>query len=149
MTILYDLSVTWDALVLATGNKTESLLGYTTLWGDMLGALAPIADLYKSQVKELSRFLDGTSKLVVDNPPSADLWEGQTDEGEIGATYEEIDLILKLITERYKMGYELISDFGLEEEKIGRIMNLYEKNSFKRNAVNIDYPILQKYSMGK
>jgi len=93
--------------------------------------------------------LDGTSKLVVDNPPSADLWEGQTDEGEIGATYEEIDLILKLITERYKMGYELISDFGLEEEKIGRIMNLYEKNSFKRNAVNIDYPILQKYSMGK
>ena len=149
MSILYDLSAEYDALVLATGNKTESLLGYTTLWGDMLGALAPIADLYKTQVRGLSRYLNGVSKLVVDIAPSADLWVGQTDEGEIGATYEEIDLILYLTLEKDKTRYELVSEFGLNEEKIDRVMNLYEKNSFKREAANIDYPILRKYRVRK
>jgi len=149
MSILYDLSAEYDALVLATGNKTESLLGYTTLWGDMLGALAPIADLYKTQVRGLSRYLNGVSKLVVDIAPSADLWVGQTDEGEIGATYEEIDLILDLTLEKDKTRYELVSEFGLNEEKIDRVMNLYEKNSFKREAANIDYPILRKYRVRK
>lgn len=149
MTILYDFSAQYDALVLATGNKTESLLGYTTLWGDMLGALAPIADLYKTQVRELSRYLGGVSKLVVNNAPSADLWEGQTDEGEIGATYEEIDLILELSIEKNKTVTELICEYGLDEEKIDRVLSLYEKNKFKREAVNIDFPILRKYRVRK
>jgi len=93
MAALYDLSSAEKALVVGTSNKTEILLGYTTLWGDMASAIQPLGDLYKCEVRTLARRL-GVPAAVVDKAPSADLWEGQTDEGELGFTYDEADCIL-------------------------------------------------------
>jgi NAD+ synthase len=93
MIALYDLSAAEKALVVGTSNKTEILLGYTTLWGDMAAAVQPLGDLYKSEVRALARHL-GVPAPILDKPPSADLWEGQTDEGELGFTYEEADRVL-------------------------------------------------------
>ncbi len=83
MIVLYDQSAAFNGLVVGTGNKTEILLGYTTLFGDSACALNPIGDLYKTQVRQLSRAL-GVPEAIIDKPPSADLWLGQTDEGELG-----------------------------------------------------------------
>jgi NAD+ synthase len=93
MMVLYDHSVTWRGLVIGTGNKTETLIGYTTLFGDSACAFAPIADLYKSQVRQLSVAV-GVPDAVVRKAPSADLWPGQTDESEVGFSYATIDRIL-------------------------------------------------------
>ncbi len=93
MIALYDLSAAEKALVLGTSNKTEILLGYTTLWGDMAAAIQPLGDLYKCEVRALARHL-GVPAAVVEKAPSADLWEGQTDEGELGFTYDEADRVL-------------------------------------------------------
>lgn len=93
MAALYDLSAAERALVVGTGNKTEILLGYTTLWGDMAAALHPLGDLYKGEVRALARHL-GVPAPILDKPPSADLWEGQTDEGELGFTYDDADRVL-------------------------------------------------------
>ena len=93
MIALYDQSAKLGALVLGTSNKTEILLGYSTLWGDMASAVNPLGDLYKYQVRELSRALNVPSEII-DKPPSADLWEDQTDEDELGITYDLADRIL-------------------------------------------------------
>ena len=90
MIVLYDRSAAEDALVIGTSNKTEGLLGYGTLHGDMAAALAPIGDLYKTQLRAVAREL-GVPDEVVSKPPSADLWPGQTDEGELGRSYESLD----------------------------------------------------------
>ncbi|MDP6485132.1 MAG: NAD+ synthase, partial [Nitrospinota bacterium] len=101
MTILYDHSARWDALVLGTSNKTELLLGYGTLYGDMASAINPLGDLYKTQVWALAEFV-GVPQVIVQKKPSADLWEGQTDEGELGFSYREVDKFLYLmVDERY------------------------------------------------
>ena len=94
MIVLYDQSMAVNGLVVGTGNKTEILLGYTTLYGDSACAINPIGDLYKAQVRQLSRAI-GVPDVIVDKPPSADLWEGQTDEDELGFTYEEADQLLQ------------------------------------------------------
>ena len=83
MIVLYDQSEQFRGLVVGTGNKTEILLGYTTLFGDSACALNPLGDLYKTQVRQLSRAL-GVPAAIVDKPPTADLWLGQTDEGNWG-----------------------------------------------------------------
>ena len=83
MAVLYDRSVTWGGLVVGTGNKTESLIGYTTLFGDAACAFNPIGDLYKSQVRQLAVAI-GVPDAIVRKAPSADLWPGQTDETEGG-----------------------------------------------------------------
>jgi NAD+ synthase len=101
MIVLYDLSVEWRGLVLGTSNKTEILLGYSTQWGDSASALNPLGDLYKHQVFQLARHLKLPS-AVIDKAPSADLFEGQTDEDELGFTYEEVDrLLVRMIDERW------------------------------------------------
>ena len=89
MIVLYDRSAAFDALVAGTGNKTEALLGYGTLHGDMAAAIAPIGDLYKSQLRAVAGEL-GVPEEILAKPPSADLWPGQTDEGELGATYDDL-----------------------------------------------------------
>jgi NAD+ synthase len=89
MIVLYDQSAAWNGLVIGTSNKTEALLGYTTLYGDSAAALQPIEDLYKTQVRQLARAMNVPSS-VLEKAPSADLWEGQTDEGELGYTYAEV-----------------------------------------------------------
>ena len=99
MIVLYDRSVSWDALVVGTSNKTEGLLGYGTLHGDMAAALSPIGDLYKTQLRAVAREL-GVPEEVVAKPPSADLWPGQTDEGELGRTYEMLDRALYALVDR-------------------------------------------------
>src|SRR5438105_245349 len=93
MIALYDRSQTLGALVIGTSNKTESLLGYTTLFGDNASAINPLGDLYKTQVWQLSKHI-GVPDAIVSKAPSADLWPGQTDETELGVTYSKVDELL-------------------------------------------------------
>jgi NAD+ synthase len=99
MIVLYDRSAAFDALVAGTSNKTEALLGYGTLHGDMAAAFAPIGDLYKSQLRAVATEL-GVPREILDKPPSADLWPGQTDEGELGRTYDALDRTLFALVDR-------------------------------------------------
>ena len=98
---IYDQSAAFPGLVVGTGNKTESLLGYSTIHGDGAFDFNPLADLYKAQVRQLA-FELGVPKIIIDKAPSADLWAGQTDEGELGFTYDEMDrLLFNLVEERF------------------------------------------------
>ena len=99
MIVLYDRSAAFDALVAGTSNKTEALLGYGTLWGDMAAAFGPIGDLYKSQLREVAAAL-GVPPEIIAKPPSADLWPGQTDEGELGRSYADLDRALFALVDR-------------------------------------------------
>src|SRR3972149_5353803 len=99
MTILFDHSARLKALVLGTSNKTELMLGYGTLYGDMASAVNPLGDLWKTQVRALARHV-GLPEAIVQKQPSADLWVGQTDEGELGFTYERVDQVLHLLVDR-------------------------------------------------
>ncbi|MGH2454895.1 MAG: NAD+ synthase [Candidatus Limnocylindria bacterium] len=99
MIVLYDRSAAFDALVAGTSNKTEALLGYGTLHGDMAAAIQPIGDLYKSQLRSVAARL-GVPAQILDKPPSADLWPGQTDEDELGASYDDLDRILYALVDR-------------------------------------------------
>ena len=99
MIVLYDRSAAFDALVAGTSNKTEALLGYGTLHGDMAAAFSPIGDLYKSQLRSVAAEL-GVPREILDKPPSADLWPGQTDEGELGRTYDQLDRALFALVDR-------------------------------------------------
>ena len=93
MATLYDLSVVWNGLVAGTGNKTEALIGYTTVFGDNACAFNPIGDLYKSQVRQLAEAC-GVPEAIIAKAPSADLWPGQTDESEVGFSYATVDRLL-------------------------------------------------------
>ena len=99
MIVIYDQSEVFKGLVIGTSNKTEILLGYSTLFGDSASAINPLGDLYKTQVRQLSRAMNIPAPII-DKPPSADLWEGQTDEGELGFTYEEVDKLLYLLVDQ-------------------------------------------------
>jgi len=139
MTILYDHSARWNALVLGTSNKTELLLGYGTLYGDMASAINPLGDLYKTQVWSLAEFV-GVPEVIVAKKPSADLWEGQTDEGELGFTYREVDRLLYLMVDERYSREELIAEGfpeGFVDEVTLRIMN----SQFKRRL-----PVIAKIS---
>lgn len=130
MIVLYDQSVAYNGLVVGTGNKTEILLGYSTLYGDSACALNPIGDLYKTQVRQLSRDL-GVPASIIDKAPSADLWAGQTDEGELGFTYAEVDrLLYLLIDERYTP--EDCVDAGYPEKFVRIVVERVRRNQFKR-----------------
>ena len=93
MIVLYYLAQSRNYLVLGSGNKSEAMVGYTTKWGDSAADLAPLGDLYKTQVWQLAREL-GVPQEVIERPPTAGLWPGQTDEGEMGITYAELDAVL-------------------------------------------------------
>ena len=99
MIVLYDRSAAFDALVAGTSNKTEALLGYGTLHGDMAAAFGPIGDLYKTQLRAVATEL-GVPGEILDKPPSADLWPGQTDEGELGRSYDALDRTLFALVDR-------------------------------------------------
>jgi len=130
MIILYDQSTTFNGLVVGTSNKTEILLGYTTLFGDSANALNPIGDLYKAQVRQLSRAV-GVPDSVLEKAPSADLWIGQTDEDELGFTYAEADqLLYLLIDERYTPA-ECI-EAGFAESFVRNVVERVRRNHFKR-----------------
>lgn len=139
MTILYDFSAEREALVLGTSNKTELLLGYGTLHGDMASAINPIGDLYKTQVWGLARHL-GLPETVVTKAPSADLWSGQTDEGELGFGYAEVDELLYRMVDERATRDELVSD-GFDPEFTGRIGRMVQSSQFKRRL-----PVIAKLS---
>lgn len=139
MSILYDQSVIHNALVLGTSNKSELLLGYSTLFGDMASALNPLGDLYKTQVCELSKFL-GLPDSVVNKIPSADLWEGQTDEKELGFSYFDVDEILYLLVDmRYRV--KDIIELGYDAKFVNRVYEMIKNSQFKRTS-----PIIAKLS---
>lgn len=130
MIVLYDQSEAFHGLVVGTGNKTEILLGYTTLFGDAANALNPIGDLYKTQVRQLSRAM-GVPAAIVDKAPTADLWLGQTDEGELGFTYAEVDkLLYLLVDQRYSPEDCVAAGFG--EDFVRTVVTRVRRNHFKR-----------------
>lgn len=130
MIVLYDRSSREQGLVVGTGNKTELLLGYSTLFGDSACAVNPLGDLYKTQVWQLARHL-GVPDVIVDKAPSADLWSGQTDEQELGFSYESADeLLYYMIDER--MDDVRLEAQGFEPDLIQRVRLMVQRNQFKR-----------------
>ena len=139
MTILYDHSARWNALVLGTSNKTELLLGYGTLYENMASAINPLGDLYKTQVWALAEEVD-VPDVIVQKKPSADLWADQTDEGELGFSYRDVDRLLYLmVDERYSRPELIAAGFAAPfvDEVTLRIMN----SQFKRRL-----PVIAKVS---
>jgi NAD+ synthase len=135
MAILHDYSKVLNALVVGTGNKTEYLLGYFTLFGDGAYAINPIGDLYKTETWQLAKYL-GIPRKIIQKKPSADLWKGQTDEGELGLTYKEVDKILYLIYDRGRNEKQLVSE-GFSAEMIGRVLSKIAFTEFKRRPAKI------------
>jgi NAD+ synthase len=135
MIVLYDQSAARGLLPMGTSNKTEFLLGYSTIYGDSGVALHPIADLYKYQVRQLSRAL-GVPDVIIDKAPSADLWEGQTDEAELGFTYNDVDQVLYLLVDqRYTV--EQVIDEGFDAGFVNKVWRRVKVNHFKRTMPNV------------
>jgi len=130
MIVLYDQSEVFKGLVIGTSNKTEILLGYSTLWGDSASALNPIGDLYKTQINQLSRAMN-IPQAIIDKAPSADLWVGQTDEGELGFTYKEVDKLLTLLVDRRYSPQECVEE-GFDEKFVDIVVKRIRRNQFKR-----------------
>ena len=130
MIVLYDQSEAFRGLPIGTSNKTEILLGYTTMWGDMASAINPIGDLYKTQVRQLSRALN-LPAVIVEKAPSADLWVGQTDEGELGFTYEQVDKLLFLLVDQRYSVQDCVEE-GFEEKFVNDVVARVRRFQFKR-----------------
>jgi NAD+ synthase len=130
MIVLYDHSADFNGLVVGTSNKTEILLGYSTLFGDSACAINPIGDLYKTQIRQLSRALD-VPDVIVSKPPTADLWLGQTDESELGFTYADVDPLLYLLVDERYTPQECV-DVGFEEGFVNKVVERIRRNQFKR-----------------
>ncbi len=139
MSVLYDLSAAEHALVLGTSNKTELLLGYSTIFGDSASAVNPIGDLYKTQVRQIARYL-GVPGPILEKPPSADLWEGQTDEGELGFGYEEADVLLLHMVDRRQRREGLVGR-GFAPDFVDRVRELVRTSQYKRKL-----PVILKIS---
>lgn len=153
MIILYDTSAREKALVLGTSNKTEMLLGYGTIFGDMAHAINPIGDLYKTQVWQLAEFL-GVPERIVKKKPSADLWAGQTDEDELGYTYEDIDKVLYLLVDQ-KMSLNEVISLGHRAKLVNDMHRMIVRSQFKRTppiiakvghrTINVDFRYLRDW----
>lgn len=129
MSVLYDVSSREKSLVVGTSNRSEILLGYGTIFGDTACAINPIGEIYKSDEFEFARLL-GVPESILNKAPSADLWEGQSDEEELGHTYKELDDLLKVMIDENKSKEELIS-MGFEEKFIDKISHRVKVNAFK------------------
>jgi NAD+ synthase len=132
MAVLYDRSVTWGGLVVGTSNKTESLIGYTTIYGDSASAFNPIGDLYKSQIRQVAAAI-GVPETIIRKAPSADLWPGQTDEAEAEFTYSELDRLLYWRIDKRRSVEEMIS-IGFAPELVDRIDRMVAGAEFKRQV---------------
>ncbi|MFC1878718.1 NAD+ synthase [Chloroflexota bacterium] len=130
MIVLYDQSAAFGGLVVGTGNKTEILLGYSTLFGDSACALNPLGDLYKTQMRQLSAAM-GVPEVIINKAPSADLWLGQTDEDELGFTYAEVDKLLYLLVDQRFSPDECI-DAGFSSDFVETVVTRVRRNHFKR-----------------
>lgn len=130
MIVAYDQSEAFKGLVIGTSNKTEILLGYSTLFGDSACALNPIGDLYKTQVRQLSQAM-GVPAAIIEKPPSADLWRGQTDEDELGFTYEAVDRLLYLLVDQ-RCSPEECLEAGFDEGLVRTVTRRIQRSQFKR-----------------
>ncbi|HZD57354.1 MAG TPA: NAD+ synthase [Anaerolineales bacterium] len=130
MIILYDQSEAYRGLVIGTGNKTELLLGYTTLYGDSASALNPNGDLYKAHIRQMARTMKVPDAIIA-KPPSADLWVGQTDEGELGFTYDDVDQLLYLLVDQRYSPADCI-EAGFSEGFVRSVVDRVRRNHFKR-----------------
>ena len=139
MIVLYDRSARDTSLVIGTSNKSEILLGYGTLHGDLASAINPLGDLYKTQIWQLARLL-AIPEVVVSKAPSADLWEGQTDEAELGFRYRDVDALLVAMVDERRTDDELKA-MGFELAFIARVRHLVQANQFKRRP-----PVIAKVS---
>lgn len=131
MAVLFDIAHETRRLVLGTGNRTEFCLGYTTLHGDSACSVNPIGEFYKTEVRLLARAM-GVPKSIISKPPTADLWADQTDEGEIGVMYDEIDAILRRIVDDGERSMAVLAQEGLKREQVERVVHWMNQNSFKR-----------------
>jgi NAD+ synthase len=130
MILLFDRSADLDALVLGTSNKSELLLGYGTLHGDVASALMPLGDLYKTQVNVLAEEL-GVPESIRRKPPSADLWPDQTDEDELGFSYDEVDRMLALLVDE-RMSPQAVIRRGFSPQLVERVIRVVVASQFKR-----------------
>jgi NAD+ synthase len=130
MIVLFDQSADFRGLVIGTGNKTEMLLGYTTQFGDAAAAISPLGDLYKTQVRQLAAEMS-VPEVILEKPPSADLWIGQTDESELGFTYEEVDRLLYLLVDRRHSPDDCV-EAGFDRQFVESVVELVRRNHFKR-----------------
>jgi NAD+ synthase len=139
MTVLYDQSAGFQALVVGTSNKSELLLGYGTQFGDLASAVNPIGDLYKTQLYQLAAYL-GLPEQIRQKAPTGDLWVGQTDEGELGFSYADVDRLLVLMVDRRWRRAELIRS-GFDAEFVDRVATMVRRNQYKRRM-----PVIAKLS---
>jgi NAD+ synthase len=139
MIVLFDRSAARKALVLGTSNKTELLLGYGTLHGDLASAVNPLGDLYKTQVRALGSWL-GVPSPVLKKKPSADLWPGQSDEQELGFSYEEVDRLLCLLVDA-RMSRRAVVEAGFSRALVDRVERMVVRSQFKRRQ-----PVIAKVS---
>jgi len=156
MSVLYDFSARKQALVVGTSNKSELLIGYSTLFGDSAAAFLPIGDLYKTQVFQLARYLD-VPESIIDKKPSADLWQDQTDEGEIGVTYKTLDEILFLLIDG-RIKPEEITERGYSADTIAKIQRMIVNSQYKRTmppvcklharTIGMDFRYLRDWGKG-
>ncbi len=130
MATLYDLSAKYQALVIGTSNKSELMLGYGTIYGDLACAINPIGNIYKSDLFKFAKYLK-VNKSIIKKPPSADLWEGQKDEDEFGFTYKQIDKVLYDFVDK-KMNKKDLIKKGHKEKLVDFVLSRFEKNKFKR-----------------
>jgi NAD+ synthase len=130
MICVFDRSAAEKALVLGTSNKTETLLGYTTWYGDNAASIQPIADLYKTQVRALARAL-GVPQPILDKKPSADLWPGQTDEAEMGLEYDVVDQVLYLLVDE-RIDPEQVVARGFSQALVDQTIRTVRNMQFKR-----------------
>ena len=147
MILLYDISARERGLVLGTSNKTEFMLGYGTLFGDMASAINPLGDLYKTQVWQLAAAL-GVPAGIVEKKPTADLWSGQTDEGELGFSYGDVDRLLFAMIDERRSGLELEA-MGFDGRFVRTVQTMIKRSQFKRRpplvakvshrTVNVDF----------
>ncbi len=139
MSTLFDISARENALVLGTSNKSEIMLGYGTLYGDLSCAINPIGDLYKTQIYELAEYLNIT-RSIIQKAPSADLWDGQSDEVDLGYTYAQLDIALKLYVEDGLDRDEIIKK-GIDSKMLDMIIQRIFSNEFKRKM-----PVVAKFN---
>jgi NAD+ synthase len=132
MAVLYDRSVTWGGLVVGTSNKTEALIGYSTIFGDAASAFNPIGDLYKSQVRQIAAAV-GVPDAIIRKAPSADLWPDQTDEVEGGFTYPELDRLLYWMIDKRRSDAELV-EMGFDLATVAKVGRMVAGSEFKRQV---------------
>ncbi len=135
MSVLYDISAELGALVIGTSNKSEIMMGYGTLFGDLACAMNPLGNLYKTQIRQLAKYL-GIPENIITKPPSADLWAGQTDEGELGISYELLDTFLYYYDDCH-YGDDKLIELGFTPDIIEHIKTTIAKNRFKASPTVI------------